>query len=164
LKVVADSSPIISCARAGKLHLIKDVYSNLIIPPAVYREIVIDGLGKPGDNELKNSISVWIEVKEPSDKSIVSILSRRFGEGESEAIALAKELDFYLLIDEIKAMNEAKRRGINILSTLIMLLEAKKMGLISSVKSELNEFIASGFRCSAALYEEILMLSHEKRK
>ena len=101
-------------------------------------------------------------MKEPSDKGTVSILSRRFGEGESEAIALAKELDFYLLIDEIKAMNEAKRRGVNILSTLIMLLEAKKKGLISSVKSELDEFIASGFRCSAALYEEILILSHEK--
>ena len=132
MKVVADSSPIISCARAGKLHLIKDVYSNIIIPPAVYREIVIDGSGKPGNSELEDSISVWVEVKEPSDKGVVSILKRRFGEGESEAIALAKELDFYLLVDEIRAMNEAKRRGINILSTLIMLLEAKKMGLISS--------------------------------
>jgi len=97
LKVVADSSPIISCARARKLHLIKKVYSNIIIPPAVYKEIVIDGLGKPGNNELKNSISVWIEVKEPSDKGTVSILSRRFGEGESEAIALAEELDYICL-------------------------------------------------------------------
>jgi predicted nucleic acid-binding protein len=161
LKVVADSSPIISCARAGKLHLIKGVCSNIIIPPAVYREIVIDGLGKPGDSELEDSISVWVEVKEPSDKGIVSILNRRFGDGESEAIALAKELDFYLLVDEIKAMNEARRRGINILSTLIMLLEAKKMGLILSVKPELDEIMASGFRCSAALYEKILMLSRE---
>jgi predicted nucleic acid-binding protein len=161
LKVVADSSPIISCARAKKLHLIKDMYSNIIIPPAVYRETVIDGSGKPGYSELKNSISVWIEVKEPVDKGIVSILNRRFGDGESEAIALAKELGLSLLVDEIRAMNEARRRGINILSTLIMLLEAKKTGLISSVKSELDELIASGFRCSAALYEEVLMLSHE---
>lgn len=161
MKVVADSSPIISCVRAGKLHLIKKVYSNIVIPSAVYKEIIIDGLGKPGYNELKNSISVWIEVKEPREKSTVSILKRRFGEGESEAIALAKELGFYLLIDEIKAINEARRQGIYVLSTLIMLLEAKKMKLISSVKSELDEFIVSGFRCSSALYEEILMLSHE---
>lgn len=161
MKVVADSSPIISCARAGKLHLIKDVYSKIIIPPAVYREIVIDGLGKPGDNELKDSISIWVEVKEPSCKDIIAILNHDLGEGESEAIALANELDAYLLIDEIKAMNEAKRRGISILSTLIMLLEAKKLGLILSVKSELSELIASGFRCSAALHEKILILSHE---
>ncbi len=161
MKVVADSSPIISCARAGKLHLIKDVYSRIIIPPAVYREIVIDGLGKPGDNELKDSVSIWVEVKEPSCKDIIAILNHDFGEGESEAIALANELDAYLLIDEIKAMNEAKRRGIGILSTLTMLLEAKKLGLILSVKSELSDLIASGFRCSAALYEKILILSHE---
>jgi len=161
LNVVADSSPIISCARAEKLHLIKSVYSKLIIPPAVYREIFIDGLGKPGYNELKDSISVWIEVKEPGDKDLVSILKRRFGDGESEAIALAKELDFYLLIDEIKAMNEAKRRGVKILSTLLMLLEAKKSGLISNVKTELDELIACGFRCSNGLYEKILELSCE---
>lgn len=161
MKVVADSSPIISCARAGKLHLIKDVYSHIIIPPAVYREVIIDGSGKPGNNELKDGICVWIEVKEPSDKGIVSILKRKLGEGESEAIALAKELNLYLFVDEIRAINEAKRRGINILSTLIMLLEAKKIGLIPSVKPELDELISSGFRCSVALYEEILTLSHE---
>lgn len=161
MKVVADSSPIISCARAGKLHLVKDVYSKIIIPPAVYREIVIDGSGKPGGNELKDSISIWVEVKEPTCKDIIAILNHDLGEGESEAIALANELDAYLLIDEIKAMNEAKRRGISILSTLIMLLEAKKLGLILSVKSELSELIASGFRCSAALHEKILILSHE---
>ena len=159
--VVADSSPIISCARAGKLHLIKGVYSNLIIPPAVYKEIIIDGLGKPGYSELKDGISVWIEVKEPSDKSLASFLKRRFGDGESEAIALAKELDSYLLIDEIKAMNEAKKQGISILSTLIMLLEAKKVGLVSKVKTELDELISCGFRCSAELYEKILVLAHE---
>jgi len=110
---------------------------------------------------LKDGISVWIEVREPSDKSLVSFLKRRFGDGESEAIALAKELDSYLLIDEIKAMNEAKKHGINILSTLIMLLEAKKAGLISKVKTELDELISCGFRCSAELYEKILVLAHE---
>ena len=161
MKIVSDSSPIISCARAGKLHLIRDVYSKIIIPPAVYREIVIDGSGKPGDSELNSGISVWLEIREPSLKSLVAILNRSLGEGESEAIALAKELDACLLIDEIKAMNEAKRREINILSTLIMLLEAKKLGTISSVKSELDELLISGFRCSTALYEKILLLSNE---
>ncbi len=161
MKVVADSSPIISCARAGKLHLVKGVYSRIIIPPAVYREIVIDGFGKPGGSELKDSISVWVEIKEPGYKSLIAVLNRDLGEGESEAIALAKELDAYLLIDEIRAINEAKRLEINVLSTLIMLLEAKKLSLVSSVKSELNEPIATGFRCSNALHEKILTISHE---
>ena len=141
--------------------MIRDVYSNIIIPPAVYREIAIDGYGKPGASELEDCISLWIDIKEPSYKGIIASLELGLGEGESEAIALAEELDAHLLIDEIRAVNEAKRRGINILSTLIMLLEAKKMGLILSVKSELDELIASGFRCSTALYEKILALSHE---
>jgi len=161
LKVVSDSSPIISCARAGKLHLIRDVYSEIIIPPAVYREIVIDGFGKPGDNELDAGLSIWLEIREPSLKSLIAILKRNFGDGESEAIALAKELGAYLLIDEINGINEAKRRGINILSTLIMILEAKKLGLILNVKPELDELMTAGFRCSDALYRKILMLARE---
>lgn len=161
MRVVSDSSPIISCARAGKLHLIRNVYSKIIIPPAVYREIFIDGIGKPGDNELNADLSGWLEVRKPSLKSFIAILNHNFGDGESEAIALAKELDAYLLIDEIKGINEAKRRGIKILSTLIMLLEAKKLGLILNVKPELDEFMATGFRCSDALYQKILMLTRE---
>ena len=62
MEVVADSAPLISCARAGKLSLIRDVYSRIVIPPAVYREIVIEGAGKPGAEEMKEGISVWAEL------------------------------------------------------------------------------------------------------
>ena len=58
-------------------------------------------------------------------------------------------------------INEARRYGIRIKSTLLMLLEAKEKGLIPSIRAELDELIASGLRCSRALYQEILALSDE---
>lgn len=58
MEIVSDSSPLISCARAGKLSLMKNVYSKLVIPPAVYREIVTEGVGKPGAAEVEGSLSV----------------------------------------------------------------------------------------------------------
>jgi len=71
LKVVADSSPIISRARAGKLHLIKSVYSKIIILPAVYKEIVIDA-------ESKAMISMVIgkRTKENTEELIRDFASR----------------------------------------------------------------------------------------
>ncbi|RLE40012.1 DUF3368 domain-containing protein [Candidatus Woesearchaeota archaeon] len=159
--IIADSSPLISCARAGKVKLIRYVYPKIVIPPSVYREIVVEGAGKPGAEEIEEGISIWVEIKEPKDKRFVSMMRKHLGEGESEAIALAKELNGYLLADERKVINEARRYGIRIKSTLLMLLEAKEKGLIPSIRAELDELIASGFRCSRALYQEILALSDE---
>lgn len=161
--IVADSSVIINCARANKLWLIESIYSKIVIPPAVYREVVIEGMGKPGSEEIKSGISVWLEIKEPEDKNFVHKIQQRLGSGESEAIVLSRELNGVLLADEGKAINEARKYGIRIKSTLLMLLDAKDRGLISSVKTELNELIASGFRCSDGLYKRILKASKEFR-
>lgn len=160
MEIVADSGPLISCARAHKLILVRDVYSEIVIPPSVYREIVIEGAGKPGAEEVEAAVSIWITVKEPENESFVANMKQRLGPGESEAIALAIELGGYILIDEKSGINEARERGIRIKSTLLMLLEAKELGLISSVKEELDELIDSGFRCSDVLYYKTLALSN----
>ena len=161
MKIVADSSPLISCARAGKLALIRSVYPRILIPPAVYREIVMEGAGRPGAEEVKAAVSVWIEIKEPGCENLVSEVKQRLGDGESEAIALAKELNGYILADEGSAIAEARKRGVRVKSTLLMLLEAKEQGFISSVRVELGQLIDSGFRCSEALYQKVLALSDE---
>ena len=161
MEIVADSSPLISCARAGKLKLISDVYLRIIIPPSVYSEVVIQGAGRPGADEIQAAVSLWVEVKEPQDRDFVNRLEQRLGPGESEALALAKELDAFLLADERKVIYEARNCGVRVKSTLLMLLEAKDRSLIVSVGRELDELIASGFRCSDALYRKALALSDE---
>lgn len=161
MDIVADSGPLISCARAHKLTLIRDVYSKIVIPPSVYREIVTEGAGKPGAEEIEAAVSVWVAIKKPENMSSVVNLRQGLGPGETEAIALAKELGGYILIDEKSGIREARELGLRIKSTLLMLLEAKEQGLISSVKMELDELIDSGFRCSDDLYQKTLALSNE---
>ena len=46
--IVADTGPLLSFARADRLALLRDVVGTLIIPEAVYEEIVVRGAGKPG--------------------------------------------------------------------------------------------------------------------
>lgn len=161
MDIVADSGPLISCARAHKLTLIRDVYSKIVIPPSVYREIVTEGAGKPGAEEIEAAVSVWVAIKKPENMSSVVNLRQGLGPGETEAIALAKELGGYILIDEKSGIREARELGLRIKSTLLMLLEAKEQGLISSVKMELDELMDSGFRCSDDLYQKTLALSNE---
>jgi len=74
------------------------------------------------------------------------------GEGESEAIVLARELDAILLIDDSKARKEAERIGVECIGTLRILKEAKAMGLIERVKPILDRLRDSGLRIKNDLY------------
>ena len=51
--VVSDTSPIINLAVIGRLDLLRDLYMDVVIPGAVYQEIVIQGAGKPGSVEVR---------------------------------------------------------------------------------------------------------------
>jgi len=53
--IIANSGPIISFARADYLYLLKETVKELIIPNAVFEDIVVKGRGKPGAEEVKDS-------------------------------------------------------------------------------------------------------------
>ncbi len=157
--VVSDAGPIISAARAGRLHLIEKVYRKIIVPPAVMSEVAVQGSGKPGSNIMMYH---WIELQHSSKTKVIEQYHQRFGLGESEAISLAIEFQYPILVDEIKVIQEARRQNLKVFSTLQMLLTAKELGLISSVTFELNEYLKSGFRLSKSLYNHLLEMAKEK--
>jgi predicted nucleic acid-binding protein len=45
---VSDSSPLIHLAKIEALELISRLYSRVLIPPAVWREVVEESDGRPG--------------------------------------------------------------------------------------------------------------------
>lgn len=50
--IVADSSPLISFSRAGRLGLLQKLYGRVTVPLAVYEEVVVKGMGKPGAQDV----------------------------------------------------------------------------------------------------------------
>jgi hypothetical protein len=51
--MVADAGPILAFARANRLDLLRTVVEELVIPDAVYDDIVVRGAGKPGSRAVK---------------------------------------------------------------------------------------------------------------
>ena len=49
MTVVSDASALINLARIGELELLRQLYGEVLIPQAVWREVVVKGAGQPGD-------------------------------------------------------------------------------------------------------------------
>ncbi len=158
--VVSNSSPLIHLSQIGRLSLLKEFFGELLIPPAVYREVVIEGRGRPGSEDVREAS--WIRVVEIRNNHLKRILQFILDEGESEVIALALEANASLvLLDDREARIQAKRLGLQVTGTLGVLLRAKKLGLIKSLREELDKLKETGFRISKSLEKEILNAADE---
>jgi|WetSurMetagenome_2_1015567.scaffolds.fasta_scaffold337147_2 uncharacterized protein len=154
MKVVSDSGPIIGFAGAGRLDILHEVLGDIIIPREVRNEILAGG-NRPGSSEIQQL--PWIQVVDVKNIGEVAKLKRSLGPGESDAIVLAGELNLPLLLDENKARDEAAKYGLTtIIGTCSVLLDAKKQGVISSVKEIIQDLERVNYRIGAHIKAEIL--------
>ncbi len=99
--VVCDSSVLIHLANIRRLYLLKDFYEKILIPPAVWREVVEEGKEKDEVKLVKEAYSSgWTVIEAPANKPLVKLLERYLHPGEAETIALAVEESALILIDE----------------------------------------------------------------
>lgn len=154
MPLVSNAGPILSFVRAGHLPLLRAVTGSLRIPDAVYAEIMADSPGKPGIDAARHG--AWLIRTSVQDRSIVDQLPPQLHLGEREAIALAKELDAALLIDDRAARREAHRLGLDYFGSLRILKEAKDRGIIPAAQPVLDDLMAAGMYLSETLYQAFL--------
>jgi uncharacterized protein len=71
--VVSDSSALINLACIGKLAILLDLYGEVYVPEAVWREAVERGKGQAGASEIESA--PWIKtqivaIKENSNEGL----------------------------------------------------------------------------------------------
>lgn len=159
--IVSNSSPLINLSAINRLNLFEKLYREILIPYAVWDEIIIKGKGQPGAEEIKKAR--WIKKDVFRNVSLVETLTLTLDRGEAEAIALAKDKNAeLLLIDEWLARNVASHLGLNYIGILGILREAKSKGLIKKVKDHLDLLrTVAGFWLSEEVYKEILKIEGE---
>lgn len=142
--VVADSTCLIGLSRIGRLDLLRALFQSILIPPAVFAEVVTLGSGRPGAAEV--SAADWIATCEPKDHLAVDSLKITLGAGESEAIVIAGEqkADFVILDDSL-ARQTALRLSLPVIGTVAVLAKAEAKGFISDLNSALQELRQVGF-------------------
>ena len=158
--VVCDASTLIALARIGQLDILEQIEAQVVIPMAVYEEVVLKGAGKPGANEIREAS--WIGTHAVSDRDVVAQFRAVLGTGESEAIALVKELAADLMIlDDEDARSTAVAEGLKVVGLLAFLVLAKEEGIIHQVRPLLDVLRQQGFFISDDLYHDILRRAGE---
>jgi predicted nucleic acid-binding protein len=148
--VIADTSSLILLSKIGEIELLHACYSTVNIT----RQIA---------NEFGESLPDWIKVHEVSKKSIQKTLEQLVDTGEASAIAYAFENpDCTIILDDRLARRLAKSLGFKVTGTLGVIVKAKKLGLIVSVKPILAKIAETDFRITPELVSKILDLTGEK--
>ncbi|RJQ62465.1 MAG: hypothetical protein C4530_04770 [Desulfobacteraceae bacterium] len=86
---VSNASPLINLARIQRFELLKRFYPEVVIPPAVYEEVVTRGEERDGSKDVREAL--WIGQTAPQDQLAVDALAAELGRGEASAIILARE-------------------------------------------------------------------------
>ena len=166
--MISNSTPLIIFSKLNKLDLLLKIFKTLIIPNAVYVEVV--------ENGMKNNFPDSFLIKDLIDKKqiIIKNLDQKWqnkseflrktyqlGKGEAEAIALAlQEKENYLLIDDETAKKIAKLHEIKSIGSLkVLLLSFKSKFLIEDeVKKMLMEMIGKNFRVNSEVINRFWIL------
>ena len=140
----------------GQLSLIPELFRDVLVPKAVWVEVVEQGVGLPGSAELASATWARIVEETPQDQ-----MQARFeveldaGEAAAVALAVARKAS-RLLVDDRAARRVAGQLGIPVIGTLGILVAARRRGLIGQLAPLLSKLRVEGFWMSAELEAAVL--------
>ena len=147
--IIGDSSALIALAIIDKLELLEKIFGKVYVPKAVYNELC--------NNNKAESKKLEIFLKDKTLEVNASLKYIGLGEGELEAIVLYKQVNAkYLLIDDKRAKNFAKLNSVNTIGSLGVLILAKELGFLTSIKEQIDKLQKSKIYISPALIEKVL--------
>lgn len=154
--IISNATPLIAFSRIGQLPLLrKTVAEPLIVPAAVAEEISDYETNRPGGVDLGRES--WIEVRSVREPHRVQLLLPTLDRGEAEVIALGLEEEARLvLIDELIGRKVAESLGLQVSGSVGILIRAKQLGEIETVKPLLEQMVRKGLHYSQRFLDTVL--------
>ena len=152
--VIADAGPLIALAKITHLHILKDLFSGILITQAVVNEC----LQAQTDDALliKHALeSGWLKcVENPPFKHA---LSKSLGLGEQSSIeyALQSDSNTLLILDDALARKHALRNQLNVVGTAALLFAAQRKALITDAEVVIAELKQTGYRISSLVVSQL---------
>jgi len=158
--VVCDSSALINLALINQLHLLREMFDGVLIPPGVYREVVHRGEGRVGSEAVRDAS--YIRVVQLQDPGHVEEYVAPLSQTDAEVIVLAQEQDADLVITRDRRLRRrARQEGLVAVTTFALLVHAKEEGYIHKVRPFLDEMREKGVPIRTGVYQEVLRQTEE---
>lgn len=151
-RAVVNAGPLVALSLAGRLDLLPSLFKEFWIPEAVYREVAVAGLGRPGAAALTDA--TWAErVRAGPDPD--PLLVAELDPGEAAVISLARaSMPCMAVIDEKRGRRIAQQvYGLPVKGTAGLLVEAQRRGLLNDLRTTLKDLKRAGYYLSDAVIE-----------
>ena len=150
---VTDTSPVCYLILIGKVDLLRELFSDVVVPRAVVAELLHEDAPRVV-RAWAAKLPSWISVHE--DLPALTTRMEKLQAGEQSAILLAEALKAdIVLLDEKSARRVATERGLRVTGTLGVLGEAATRGLID-LTAAIARLRLTNFRYSPALLKATL--------
>mgnify|MGYP000633815192 CR=1 FL=1 len=133
-RVVVNASPLIHLSKAHALRLLIAIFDEVLIPPAVYEEVVSRGLERGYEDAARVKRAVdqgEIVVRDAPSWRVKEVLDSFPKLDLGEVLALALELGVAVIVDEREARLAARSLGLEYHGTIFILVTAVRRGIIS---------------------------------
>ena len=160
-EIICNTSPLQYLHQSGALHVLLELVRTITVPPAVQEELETGrrlGLNLPDLQMLD-----WVVMRRPSS-SVALPLVTDLGSGEREVLALALETPDSVCVLDDSLARQVARTLLRITGTLGILIDAKRLGIISVVGPFLDQLQSFGFRLAPHTRAAVLKLVSEVEK
>lgn len=148
--IIADTSCLIILGKIAELGLLGKFGKQIHITPIIRKE-------------YGEKLPDWILISHPTNRIYRQILEMELDEGEASAIALSLEMqNSILILDDLKGRKIAAQLQLSYSGTFGLILGAKQLGIIESVKPIIAKIRDTNFRFSKELLDTILEKAGEK--
>ena len=143
-RAVINAGPLVALSLLDQLDLLPALFAECWVPQAVFNEVAVAGIGKPGASALQSA--QWrarVRVCSALDPLLVMELDA----GEAEVITLARQLaPCMAVIDERRGRKIAQQvYGLQVKGSAGILVEAHRRGLITEVRAHLLALRVAGY-------------------
>jgi len=147
--IVSDSTALIILFDLDRIELLENLFEVVYITPIVLEEISI---------KYPVVLPSFMRVEKLKDEELFNSLKMLLDLGESEAIALAKEKNLSIIIDEKRGRKIAKGIGLKVIGLLGVVYLNVKKGFLSKDEaiSFLDDAIHHGYRISQKMVDDVL--------
>lgn len=130
--IVSNTSPLIHLCRTGLIEILPKLYTPVFVPESVHQEIL------QGTKHDPITASVFSEtwIVRISETPCTTLTFPAFlGEGEKAAIMQASLRGLPVLLDDLAGRKYANQLGLEVIGTLGLVIEAKRLGHLTSAVS-----------------------------